>query len=223
VPRVSVRLARAFLCSGLIALCCGAIAGCVAGSGATGGPPIPAQVRLRIVGTPGTPFHAIVTDKTASWEVTGVIPINIAILKNQPPLRMTAWKLTSEASLMSAEIVVGNTIVHLASTQAPFGTAVVQTAKGLSATAPPANPDVRFFLKASPHQFVQGIIEDINSGFQVEDFVPTLFLFENPDGRVDGLFQQLGTDLGPINVDLIINGTIVASAFGNPTVSIVAP
>lgn len=199
-----------------------AMAACVAGSGTIGGGNIPASTRFRVLGTPGTPFSAVITDKAASWKVTGVIPLSVAVLNDQPPVRMFAVKLTGDSSLLSLEIVFGQTVVEHASSRDPFGSAVVQTGAGLTAIAPPAVPDTRFFVKGARGEFYDGLIEDLNRGFEIGDIAPTLFLFENPDGRVDGFFNRTSGRTGPLQVDLLIGGQLVANATGDPSVTIVS-
>lgn len=200
------------------------MAGCVAGSGATGGGNIPPETRFRVLGTPGTPFSAVITDTVASWDIIGVVPMNIVTLKSKPPVRMFAFKLTGNSSLLSINIIFGDNLVELASSNDPFGRVVVQTGRGLSAIAPPADPDLRFFVKGATGQFFDGLIEDLNSGFELGgDAAPTLFLFENPDGRVDGLFTQTGGSAGPLNVDLLIGGRLAATVQGAPSVTLKSP
>jgi hypothetical protein len=207
----------------LLVLCCASIAACVSGSGTVGGGNIPPSTRLRVLGTPGTPFSAVITDRAASWQMTGVVPLSVAVLNDQPPLRMIAVKLTGDSSLLSVEIVFGGTVVELSSSRDPFGSAAVQTATGLTAIAPPAVPDTRFLVKGATGELYNGLIEDLNRGFELGDIVPTLFLFENPDGRVDGFFNRTSQNAGPLQVDLLIDGQLVANAVGNPSVSIKSP
>jgi hypothetical protein len=204
-------------------LLCAMIGACVSGSGTVGGGNIPPETRFRVLGTPGIQFSGVISDTVSSWEVTGVIPLSIAILNNQPPTQMIASKLAGDTSLMSLEVVSGTTVIGLASTNEPFGSAAVQTGGTLPGFSPPSNPDTRFFLKGSPGQFVQGLIEDRNHAFEIGDLAPTLFLFENSSGSVDGTFQQVNVNFGPIFVDIILNGVVVASATGAPTVTIKGP
>jgi len=206
----------------LLYLCCLLIAACGGIGGTIGGGQIPFETRFRIVGTPRTPFHGVISDTVASWEFSGVIPLSVAILNNQPPVRMIAYKLTGDSSLMSVEVISGDTIEQITSTSEPFGSAVVQTGV-LPVLAPPAAPDTRFFLKGQTSQYFQGLIEDQNLGVSLGDIAPTLFLFEQPDGKVDGNFQQLGTNYGPLIVDLLVGGKLVAHASGDPTVSVREP
>lgn len=218
------RSARKSVYATALYLCCAVMAACggLPGEGTIGGGQIPFETRFRIVGTLRTPFRGVITDTVASWAFAGVVPLSVAILNNHPPVKMFACKMVGDSSLMSIEVISGSTVVQLTSTSEPFGCAVLQTGI-LTALAPAANPDVRFFVKGPAGQPFDGLIEDQILGVQLGDIAPTLFLFEQPDGKVDGNFQQLGNDLGPFLVDLIIDGRVVASASGAPTLSIRQP
>ncbi|MFZ0889573.1 MAG: hypothetical protein WA005_14050 [Candidatus Binataceae bacterium] len=221
-PDAMKRSAGDSLGAALLYLCCVLMAACGGLGGTIGGGQVPFETRFRIVGTPGTPFHGVISDTVASWEFSGVIPLSVAILNNNPPVQMIAYKLTGDSSLMSLEVISGTAVEQITSTSEPFGTAVLQTGV-LPALAPPANPDARFFLKGQVGQFFEGLIEDQTLGVELDDIAPTLFLFEQPDGKVDGNFQQLGSDFGPLIVDLIVDGKVVAHAGGDPTVSVREP
>ena len=88
--------------------------------------------------------------------------------------------------------------------------------------APPAAPDVRFFVKQPPAETFNALIEDLNTAFAVGAIVPALFLFEGPEGRIDGQFTQT-RNFGAFDVDLIINGRTVANAKGGPVVTVKEP
>jgi hypothetical protein len=215
--------ARCLLHVTAIGLCCSTIAGCVAGSGAVGVGSIAPETIYEVEGSPNTPFTAVITDKVASWRLAGTTPISVVVLNNRPPTRMFASKLIGDASILSLEVLRASTVVQLASTTDPFGTVVVQTGRGLKAIAPPADPDTRFFVKGAPGEFFNGIIEDKNVGFALGNFARTLFLFERPEGKVDGLFNLPGSPLGPLRVDLLIGGIVVDNVVGQPTVQLRAP
>jgi hypothetical protein len=172
------------------------------------------------VGTRNTPFTAIVTDTVASWQVTGSVPLSVVILNNQLPARVLASKLTGDSSLLSVEVLTFGVVNSISSTSDPFGTVVAQTAKGLTGIAPPANPDTRFYVKGAPGDTYNGLIEDFNRGFELNDIAPTVFLFENPDGSVDGFFNLTGFYFGILYADLVINGRIVAQAQGVPSITV---
>jgi hypothetical protein len=214
----SVRGALVGLCGVMIAACGGGI------QGVTGGGSLPAQTSFRVQGTPNTPFSALITDTQASWKVQSVTPLRIVILNNYPPVRMFATKLANDNTLLSVAILTsGDVTLSNASTTAPFGTVVIQTAAGLDEIAAPAQPDTRFFVKASLGEYFDGLIEDESIGFNLNDYVRTLYLFENPKGKVDGLFNLTNSAQGALYVDLSINGQVVASTAGAPTVQLRAP
>lgn len=191
----------------------GGFGGCVPGGN------VPAQTSFQVLGDPGTPFSALISDTKASYNITGTVPLSIIFVNEHPPVRINANKLTGTSALLSLEIVSGTTIVQLFSTEAPFGTVVVQTGT-LPQLAPVPGRDVRFIVKAPPGEVFNTLIEDLSNGFEASAVVPALFLFEGATGRVDGEFDQVN-NIGPLSIDLIINGALVAQASGGPKVSIV--
>ena len=160
----------------------------------------------------------------ASWTVNGVTPVAIVILNVNPPVRVYATKLVGNSAILTVQSVSSEVRIIWAwsSTDAPFGTVVTQTGM-LDEIAPPADPDARFYVKGSAGESFNGLIQDLNIGFALNDFVRTIFLFEHPTGRVDGYFNLTSDDLGPLEVDLAIGGTVVANASGAPSVQIRAP
>jgi hypothetical protein len=181
------------------------------------------QASLRVVGTIGTPFSAVVSDQNASWKVQGVIPLNIVIIhsSNTTPTRIVAVKLASGSSLLSVEVINGFNVKLLSSTNNPFGVAVGTINGQLEAFAPPASPDVRFFIKGPSTAIFTALVEDATTGNALQSRAPTLVLFENPNGgsasgHLDGTFQESGNN-GPLNVDLILNGATVAHGVGITT------
>src|SRR6185437_15598247 len=92
---------------------------------------IPQQSVMWVLGTPGTPFQAVVTDSSQSWTFRGVVPQSVVILNGSPGAQMTATKLTNNSALMTTELINGTTLVAEASTNEPFGTTVVQNFGGL--------------------------------------------------------------------------------------------
>ena len=90
----------------------------------------PAEQTLWVLGTPGTPFQAMVTDSAASWTFRGVVPQMVVIVNASPGVQMTVTKLSNTAALMTTELITGTTLVAEASTIDPFGTTVVQTFGG---------------------------------------------------------------------------------------------
>jgi hypothetical protein len=192
-------------------------------SGAVGNtPPTSPEESFRVLGTPGTAFTASISDTRQSWTVHGSIPMSIVIVNNQPPVRLLATKLANDNSLLSLNIISGVKLLSYASTTAPFGTAAVQTGAELKEFAPPASPDVRIFVEGPATELFQGLIEDQNTGFQVQQRAPALFLFDSPNGSVDAIFFQI-QDFGFFDINLSFNGLVVAHASGGPTVNIKQP
>lgn len=203
------------------------VAGCNQGFGAyslgVGNTPNnPPGTAFRVLGDVGTPFSAMMYDSTSTWTVQGVIPQDVIVANGMQPMKIIVTKQAAGNQLLSVELTVGFGVVQAASTSAPFGTVSVQTGPGLDAPPPSANPDVRFFVKGPLSERFTGMVEDTKQGYIINDRAPALFLFENPVGKVDGVFNQ-NQNFGPFVVDLIINGKVVASATGGPTVSITQP
>ncbi len=192
-------------------------------SGAVGNtPPTSPEESFRVLGNPGTAFTATISDARQSWTVQGAIPMSIVIVNNQPPVRMVATKLASDKTLMSLNIISGVKLLSYASTTQPFGTAAVQTGATLKEFAPTANPDVRIFVAGPSTELFQGLVEDRNTGFQVQERAPAMFLFDSPDGSVDATFFQI-QNFGSFDINLSFNGLVVARTSGGPTVNIKQP
>ncbi len=220
---ILARRLRGGAIAGAIAGLCGAIIAACGIGGTVGGGSVSPEISFRIQGTRNTPFTALITDTLASWTVNGVTPVAIVILNVNPPVRIYATKLKGNSAILTVQSVYGGQDnLNLVSTDAPFGTVATQTGM-LDEIAPPADPDARFFVKGSAGESFNGLIQDLNSGFALDDFVRTIFLFEHPNGRVDGYFNLTSDDEGPLQVDLAIGGTVVASASGAPSVQIRAP
>jgi hypothetical protein len=183
---------------------------------------VPAQNSLWVLGTPGTPFQAVINDSTASWNLKGVVPESVVIINSTGPVRMVVTKLTNNPTLLSVEILKQIVLVAESSTNEPFGTAVVQSAGGVTVVPPHANPDIRFFVKGPSGGLFTGLVEDLTLGFTVEARSPTLFLFENPDGRVDGQFSSLD-NAGLFSVDVISEGAPVVQSTGGPNLIVKFP
>lgn len=214
------RIAKAHTILCWLACACLALWGCnPAGSNRITQKPIPPQTVFEVLGDPGTPFSAVISDTRASYKLTGVVPLSITLINNFPPVRMVAAKLVGNNALLSLQILSAFTVVQLNSTTEPFGSAAVQLGGSLGALAPAANPDVRFFVKGPAGELFSGLIEDQNNAHAIQSTAPALFLFEAPNGRVDGLFTQ-AVNLGSFDVDLIFNGAVRSNAKGGPTVNI---
>ena len=214
--KLSATLQRGAL--GILAFACAACGGAFGTANPTSPgntSPIPPQSSLWVLGTPGTPFQAVVTDSSQSWTFRGVVPESVVIINGSPGVQMTVTKLSNTASLMTTELISGSTLVAEASTNDPFGTTVVQTFGGLPAIAPRADPNIAFFIKAPSGGLLNGLIEDLSLSFVFETRSPALFLFEHPDGRVDAIINSVD-QAGLITADILANGVVVTTATGGP-------
>ncbi|MBF6569571.1 MAG: hypothetical protein IVW54_11935 [Candidatus Binataceae bacterium] len=173
---------------------------------------VPGQLAFRIVGTVGTPFSGIMSDGRSSWPFAGTIPTTYAIVNGRPPFRMIATKTASNSNLMSIEIINGFAPAMLASTVQPFGTISAQFGGTLATMAPRATPDVRFVLRGPKLGLITGSVEDLARSYAVEQHAPTVFLFDAPDGRVDGVFLLNNLTAGPLSVALFYT-----ASSGQPT------
>ena len=156
------------------------------------GPPL---ASYEILGTPGTPFTATVSDSPSSgapggssWTFQGNVPLSVIIANNTLPASIIATKTTSNNNLLSIEVISGFHVAHLASTNAPFGTVSLQVGGSLGSISSPANPDLRIFLSGPADLSYQALVEDINTGFIISSRAPTLILFDTPSGKVDATF-----------------------------------
>ena len=190
------------------------------------------QTSYRIVGTIGTPFVAIISDVRSSWQIQGTIPLSIVIVQDEPPERVVVTKTVGDHSLISIEITTGFNVKVLASSSDPYGTAVGGVNQGngngaLLALAPPANPDVRFFVKGPYVNVYNALIEDESHGEIVQSRAPSIILFDSPNGgssggRIDGIFNEVNF-LGPFAIDLIFNGVVVKSSAGGTSATLKYP
>lgn len=189
-------------------------------------PNIAAQTSFRIVGRVGTPFSAKISDSRSSWDIKGVVPLSIVIVNNSPPIRVSVNKLVSDSSLLSLEIINGFTVKQLASSTDNFGVSVGNVGGKVGNFAPPASPDVRFFVKGPNAELFDALVEDTKQGEIVEARAPALILFDSPaggnGGRVDATFSAVQL-LGNFSIDLIYNGAVVRTAAGGATVTMKYP
>ncbi len=185
------------------------------------GPPL---TSYRILGTPGTPFTATVSNARSSWLVQGNVPLSIIICNNVLPALIIATKTSSDNNLLSIEIINGIHVLDLASTSAPFGTVSLQTGGKLLAISPPASPDLRIFVAGPTHTSYTALVEDIQSGFVISDRAPTMIMFDTPNGKVDGtFFQNGGRNFGTFTLNMTLDGVVVATVVAGPTAFIREP
>jgi hypothetical protein len=185
-------------------------------------PAEPPESTFKVLGTLNTPFVAIVSNGRSSWEVRATTPLTIVIVQNVLPARMIATKLDSSRALMSLEATQGFRVVDYASTSAPFGVAQIAMGGRVGAIKKPASPDVRIMVRGPAQQRFDGLIEDDDTAFVVQSRVPTLFLYDSPDGKVSAQFRQI-QKFGPFSVVMTVNGEVVARASGRPRVTIRQP
>jgi hypothetical protein len=183
------------------------------------------QIVFRFVGNTGTPFVATMSTSRSSWTIRGVVPLN-ALVANGPtpnPIRIVATKASNDTRLLSVEVLSGFNVVNLATTSINYGTIVANVGNNkLSNLAPPANPDVRFYVKGPPDGTYNALVEDETTAYVLQAQSPTVILFDSPNGnsqtgRVDGTFTQVKG--APIEVDLFFNSQFV-HASGSGTFSI---
>ncbi|MBV8771247.1 MAG: hypothetical protein JO166_02785 [Deltaproteobacteria bacterium] len=180
-------------------------------------PNIPEQTSFRIVGEVGTPFRATISDSRSSWQVSGTVPMSLAIVNDSPPDRIMVTKLSNDGRLLSIELIKGFTVEVLDSTVSKFGSAVGAINGELPAFAPPASPDVRFVVRNPQVGLFQALVEDQSMSNALESRIPAVILFDRPNnggsGLVDGLFHQVYFT-GVFDIDLMVNGNLVQRVIG---------
>jgi hypothetical protein len=215
---------------GMLALlgCCVAAA-CGGGAFGTSNPTSPgktsktvAEQSFWVLGTPGTPFQAIITDSRESWTFRGVVPQMAVVLNASPGVQMTVTKLSNDRSLVTAELLNANVLVAETSTTDPFGTTVVQTFGGVTGIGPRANPDFRFFMKGPSGGLLNGLVEDLSLSYVFEARAPALFMFARSDGRIDAVINSVD-EAGEILVDALSGNTPTLEQTGGPRVLIKFP
>ncbi len=206
------------------------LSGCGQGLGAfyTGvgnTPNSPPLAAFRVLGQFGLPFSGIISDSNASWSVSGSVPMNFIIINNLTPVRLIATKQSGGNGILSLQLTLGYQVLDVASTTDPYGFASIQNGfanPGFKPPPPPANPDVRMFVKGPLGERYSGLFEDTTTGYLLNDRAPALVLFDNPNGAVDATLDQI-QNLGPFDVDLFLNGGLVAHVTGSPVVTIRQP
>jgi hypothetical protein len=230
VKRRAQRFARTLSMSALGAALTFSVGACnnqTGFSGSVGNTPNgPKLTSYELLGTVGTPFTATVSDTRSSWTLQGNVPVGIFICNNVLPARIIATKTSSDANLLSVEIITGNHVADLQSTSAPFGTVSVQVGGTLTAIAPPASTqpggDLRIFLSGPLNSHYQALVEDLTTGFIINSRAPTLILFDNPDGKVDATFYG-SQDFGTFTANMTLNGEVVATISQGPNATIRQP
>jgi hypothetical protein len=183
-------------------------------AGAVGNtPPVTPETSYKVLGNPGMPFSALVSDARSSWVVQGSAPLTITIVNAETPSRIAVTKLIGDDSLMSIEIINGTSVIDLGSTTQPFGTASAQTGGTVFAIAPAANPDVEVNVSGPLGEHFDSLVEAENTAFTTEDFAPAVILFDSPGGKVTAQLFQVD-NFGGIVANMTVNGQVVANGVG---------
>jgi hypothetical protein len=101
----------------------------------------------------------------------------------------------------------------------------VQSGGILTTLAPQAIPDLRIYVNGPLGQRFQALVEDRTIGFVTNTRAPAVFLFDGPNGTVDGQFQQT-QNFGVFSIAMTsgVGGTaVIATASGGPFVVIKQP
>ena len=193
----------------------------------------PPLAAFRILGQFGMQFSAVVSDADESWSVNGAVPMNIIVINNQSvagctcsPVRIIATKQSGSNGILSLQLTLGFTVRDIASTSEPYGVVTLQNNPRTPGFAPPplmSGPDVRLFIRGPITERFSGLFEDSQNAFILDDRAPALVLFDHPNGLVDASVTQIQTHLGPLDIDLLFNGAVVAHAIGGPTIIIRQP
>jgi hypothetical protein len=185
------------------------------------GPPL---TSYRILGgTVGIPFTATVSNARSSWTLQGNTPLSMIICNNILPARIIVTKTSSDTNSITVQIANGSHVLETASTSAPFGIVSLQTGGAPIPIKPPANPDLRIFVAGPVGAVYTALVEDIQTGFVIKEHAPTLIFFDTPKGKVDGTFIQNAGNFGTFHINMTLNGAVVASVTGGPTVIIREP
>ena len=184
------------------------------------GPPL---TTYKITGVPGTPFNATVSNARSSWTLSGNVPLSMVIANNVLPAEIIATKTSADSNKLSIQIINGNTVLGTASTTSPGGTIILQTGGKLLEISPAANPDLRIFDAGPSKAKYQALIEDSKNGFVIDERAPTLIFFDSPNGKVTGQFFPVNRDFGVFELDMTLDGTVVATVDTGPNAVIREP
>jgi hypothetical protein len=219
----TIVLALAALCAAatLVASGCGSQLGCgnttTGGEGqfaGCGGSPIAPQGEINFVGDLGTPFRATVSDTKASYTFQGVVPLSVIYVNNVPPIRAIATNLSTNGGLLGIQALSAFTTTELASTNTTGATVQVNVGGALTFIPGPAFCDVRFLASSPRGQYFQSLLEQSNNAYENQTPAPVLFLLGQASGTVNGMFTEVFNDLGPLKVELIVNGILADADSG---------
>lgn len=184
-------------------------------TGCSGGQNIPPESSINFVGQNGTLFRATVSDSKASYTFTGTVPTKVVYVNNVLPLRILATNLNTTPALLSVQALSGFTTTQFASTSIPGSTISVNVGGPLTTIAGPPACDVRFVVTGPINQAYQALLEQNNNAYENTTTSPTLYLIGGASHSVDGVFVEVLGFNGAINVELVINGRVADSGFGN--------
>jgi hypothetical protein len=217
-------VALAMLCAAVLAqsgcgnsLGCGGLTGGGTNgpfTGCTGGSPIPPQSSINFVGDLGTPFSATISDTSASYTFKAALPLTLIYVNNVPPVRVIATNLSTTPALLSIQALSAFATVGLASTTTPGGTISLNVGGPLPALAGPPACDVRFYVAGPLTQNYTALLEQNNNAYEQSTISPTLFLLGKAKGNISGQFNLILNQIGPLKVDLVIDGKLAAANTG---------
>jgi hypothetical protein len=217
-------LALVMLCAfALVHSGCGSLTGCTGFTGngnspftgCSGGQNIPPQSSINFVGTSGTVFRAIVSDTVASYSFQATVPLKVIYVNNVPPVRILATDLSPDGYVLSVQALSAFTTTQLATTSTQGSTISVNVGGTLPFIAGPPACDVRFVVNGPVNQSYEALLEQNNNAYENLTTSPTYYLLGGASGDVDGVFTEVFTFFGPLRVDLVINGVLADSGFGN--------
>jgi len=201
---------------------CGSLTGCggLSGfgnapfTGCGGGQNIPPQSSINFLGTNGTVFRATVADTTASYTFQATVPLKVIYVNNVPPVRIVATNLNTTPSLLSVQALSGALTTQFASTSTPGATISVNVGGALALVPGPAACDVRFVVNGPINQTYSALLEQNNNAYEAATTAPTLYILGGASGSVDGIFTDAFPRLGPLQVQLVIDGNVAQYGAG---------
>jgi hypothetical protein len=218
-----VSLAWAVFCGFAVAQSgCGSLTGCggLSGygnapfTGCGGGQNIPPQSSINFLGTNGTVFRATIADTTASYSFQATVPLKVIYVNNVPPIRIVATDLSAKPSLLSVQALSGALTTQFASTSTPGATISVNVGGPLALVPGPPGCDVRFVVNGPINQTYTALLEQNNNAYEAATTAPTLYIVGSAHGNVDGIFTDAFPKLGPLEVQLVIDGNVAQYGAG---------
>jgi hypothetical protein len=183
-------------------------------TGCSGGQNIPPQSSINFLGTNGTIFRATIADTTASYTFQATVPLKVIYVNNVPPIRIVATNLNPTPSLVSVQALSGATTTQFASTSTPGASISVNVGGPLALIPGPPACDVRFVVNGPINQAYTALLEQNNNAYEAATSAPTLYILGSASGNVDGIFTLFYPKLGPLEVQLVINGNVAQYGAG---------